>query len=88
MYYSSLIANFCRNDAGKEFLSPGRAPHKVAKVVATDVPVLLLGETGSGRELVAEAVRRERQRGMFQWRAVVELASTARGLRHWVNTWS
>jgi len=36
---------------------------------------------------VAQGVRRERQRGMWESRAVVEGAVSAQLLRHLVNTW-
>ena len=36
----------------------------------------------------AQEVRRDRQQGMWEWRAGVEGAVSAQLLRHFVNTWS
>lgn len=62
----SLLSRLGRSDLGDTIVGAERGLRpvmdRVAQVAPSDVPVLLLGETGSGKELVARAVHRRSRR--------------------------
>jgi len=63
----SLLASLGRADLAENIVGAARGlravMHRVSLVARTNVPVLLLGETGAGKEVIARAVHSRSKRG-------------------------